>query len=115
MYNKMAELTEEMFSDKWMKQFNKLCVEDRKKVLEVIVGNTMSDALMKVSTEQMIAGMRFQGESLYKKYVQKMDECSVGSAEWSELAEKLLSELRMLHLKYVQMYGKNGEVDSDEN
>lgn len=57
--------------------------------------------------KSMIAGMELEREQLYQKYVTKIDDTPLNSLEWGDEAEKLLSFLRVEHLKYQQKQMKN--------
>ena len=93
----------EPFSKEWWKQYNKLSIEDRQKVLELLVEETMKKALIKATINAMIDGIRFASESLYETYVQPLDKLNSNSEEWSTLVTKLLSNIRVSHFEYEKL------------
>lgn len=102
------------FTKEWFKQFNKLSDKDKQKVLEIVIKNMMNSALVSASSNGVMNGMYLKGERFYTDYVEKMDKMDSHSQEWSDMVEKLLSDIRVCHVEYQkrqeQQNGKEGQA-----
>lgn len=109
-----------LFSKQWWKEFNRQSKEDKQKILQVIIEETVNKALTTAYTDSMITGIYFKSEALYEKYVQPLDKLDSHSEEWSTLVTKLLSEIRVNHLDYMGLkagkdkaFGKSAEGNNE--
>lgn len=80
------------------KKFNSLEKEDKLKVATVALTDAIERKFSIKIAEAMITGEKLCIESLYEKYVKKMDSVDFGSDEWKEICNSLLSDIRV---KYV--------------
>lgn len=105
----------ELFSKGWWKEFYKQTPEDQKKITGLIITEKMNAALLKVSTNATLGGMYCKGDMLYRDYVQKLDEVESRSEEWFGIVDKLLSDLRVCHIKYEQYKAQEAKKSEGEN
>lgn len=57
--------------------------------------------LYQKTTDDMIAGIQYERERLYEKYVSKIDEYDICTDNWISYVNRLLSFLRISHLDAV--------------
>lgn len=102
------------FTKEWFKQFNKLSEADRKKVLEIVIEQTMNKALLSATSNAVFNGMNLKGERFYTDYVEKMDKMDSNSQEWSDMVTRLLSDIRMCHFEYQKsQYTQENKNESE--
>lgn len=92
---------------KQKREFDKLENDKKAELLQAAIVDKVSGTMATEIAKAMISGMELEREQLYQKYVVNIDDCSYGCDEWFEYADKLLSYLRMEHLKYQQKQTKN--------
>lgn len=101
---------------KQKKEFNKLEIDKKAEFLHTAIIDNISGTMAKEIAKAMIAGMELEREQIYRKYVEPLDSQSdtISSDEWEIEVEKLLSYIRMEHLKYQQKQIKNIQ-DGEKN
>lgn len=91
------------FSKQWMKEFNKQSDEDKKKILQVVVEEMVNKALTTAYVDAFTTGAYYKSKAMYERYVQLLDKMDSHSEEWSTLVSKMLSEIRVDHVRYRQL------------
>lgn len=92
---------------KQKREYDKLDNDKKEELLQAAIVDKVSGTMATEIAKAMITGMELEREQLYQKYVTKIDDCSYGCDEWLEYVDKLLSYLRVEHLKYEQKKMKN--------
>lgn len=85
--------------------FKKLPDEEKSKIVHSVVVSKVQEVVGKEVRNAFISGVQYGGEHLYQKYVSKIDEANE-DAETGEIVEKLLSDIRESHLRYVKANGE---------
>lgn len=99
---------------KTKKMFNSLPDEERTEIINGILNEKISKITAKQIADSIIAGMELAQENIYNDFVLSIDDVMVGTREWQEEAEKLLSYLRIKHLDYVKKQ-REREVQQNGN
>lgn len=98
---------------KQKREFDRLDNDKKAELLQAAIVDKVSGTMATEIAKSMIAGMELEREQLYQKYVTVIDT-ALDSDDWPYEIEKLLSFLRMEHLKYQQKQNKNMQ-NGDKN
>lgn len=98
---------------KQKREFDKLDKDKKAELLKSAIIDKVSGTMSQEIAKSMISGMELEREQIYQKFVVPIDSLSetFQNDEWNTEIKKLLSYLRMEHIKYKQKQMKNMKDD----